>query len=320
MRIPEDHPTMTTTAAAPTTGLTRFEAAQKAIPTTAHQQPGTAHQRALEASIWPARPRVAGRQSVAGAVRAEWLKLRTLVSTWITSAITIAIMVLFGAGLAVGYAGSPERADVAKDMISSGSTLGMIVVAVLGALVVTGEYASGQIRSSVVAVPHRGRLFAAKALVVAAFSFILGVTSVLLSYAVSYPFMKGHAGSLTNTHYLGLFWGTGLSFMVIALMAMGLGYLTRSTAGAITVVVSLLFVVTIPLQLLAGRWQWAVKVLGLLPNTVADAVADPFSLSHHWGQAGTGTFLQHWQAIAVFAAWALVPMVIAGVLFTRRDV
>ena len=181
MRIPEDHPTMTTTAAAPTTGLTRFEAAQKAIPTTAHQQPGTAHQRALEASIWPARPRVAGRQSVAGAVRAEWLKLRTLVSTWITSAITIAIMVLFGAGLAVGYAGSPERADVAKDMISSGSTLGMIVVAVLGALVVTGEYASGQIRSSVVAVPHRGRLFAAKALVVAAFSFILGVTSVLLS-------------------------------------------------------------------------------------------------------------------------------------------
>ena len=210
---------MTTTAAAPTAGLTRFEAAQKAIPTTAHQQPGTAHQRALEASIWPTRPRVAGRQSVAGAVRAEWLKLRTLVSTWITSAITIAIMVLFGAGLAVGYAGSPERADVAKDMISSGSTLGMIVVAVLGALVVTGEYASGQIRSSVVAVPHRGRLFAAKALVVAAFSFILGVTSVLLSYAVSYPFMKGHAGALTNTHYLGLFWGTGLSFTVIALMA-----------------------------------------------------------------------------------------------------
>ena len=47
MRIPEDHPTMTTTAAAPTAGLTRFEAAQKAIPTTAHQQPGTAHQRAL---------------------------------------------------------------------------------------------------------------------------------------------------------------------------------------------------------------------------------------------------------------------------------
>ena len=311
---------MTTTidaADGPAVDVNRFEALQKASP--ASQPPGTGQQRALEATIWPSRPRVAGRQSFAGAVRAEWIKLRTLTSTWVTSAITIVITVLFGAGLAMGYAGSPERADDAKTMISSGSVLGMIVVAVLGALVITGEYASGQIRSSMMAVPRRGRLFAAKALVGSAFSFVLGVLSVALAYAASYPFMKGHAGSLTNAHYLGLFWGTGLSFAVVALMALGLGYLTRSTAGAITVVVSLLFVAPIPFGLMAGRWQWAVKVVGLLPDTVSTAVSDPFSLAHHWGRAGTETFLQHWQAIAVFAAWALIPLVIAGVIFTRRD-
>ena len=306
-----------TTTPAPATGINRFEALkQNAL---AFHQPSTAHQRALEASIWPARPRIAGKQTFISAVRAEWLKIRTLASTWFTSAITITIMVLFGAGLAIGYAGSPERADTAKDAISSGSTLGMIVVAVLGALVVTGEYASGQIRSSVVAVPHRGRLFAAKALVVAAFAFMLGLISVALSYAVSYPFMKGHAGSLADSHYLGMFWGTGLSFAVIALMALGLGYLTRSTAGAITVVVSLLFVVPIPLQLMANRWDWAAKAMGMLPHTVSAAVTDPFCLTNEWGQAGTATFLQHWQAIAVFAAWAIVPLMIAGVLFSRRD-
>ena len=311
---------MTTTidaAAGPATGVNRFEALQKATPT--FKPSRTGQQRALEAAIWPDRPRVAGRQSFAGAVRAEWIKLRTLTSTWVTSAITIVITVLFGAGLAMGYAGSPERADDAKTMTSSGSVLGMIVVAVLGALVVTGEYASGQIRSSVMAVPRRGRLFVAKALVVSGFSFVLGVVCVALSYALSYPFMKGHAGSLTDAHYLGLFWGTGLSFAVVALMALGLGYLTRSTAGAITVVVSLLFVAPIPFGLMAGRWQWAVKVVGLLPDTVSTAVSDPFSLAHHWGRAGTETFLQHWQAIAVFAAWALIPLVIAGVIFTRRD-
>ena len=311
---------MTTTidaADGPAVDVNRFEALQKASP--ASQPPGTGQQRALEATIWPSRPRVAGRQSFAGAVRAEWIKLRTLTSTWVTSAITIVITVLFGAGLAMGYAGSPERADEAKTMIASGSMMGMIVVAVLGALVVTGEYASGQIRSSVMAVPRRGRLFVAKALVVSGFSFVLGVVCVALSYAISYPFMKGHAGSLTNAHYLGLFWGTGLSFAVVALMALGLGYLTRSTAGAITMVVSLLFVAPIPFGLMAGRWQWAVKVVGLLPDTVSTAVSDPFSLAHHWGRAGTETFLQHWQAIAVFAAWALIPLVIAGVIFTRRD-
>ena len=311
---------MTTTidaADGPAVDVNRFEALQKAAP--ASQPPGTGQQRALEAATWPSRPRVAGRQSFAGAVRAEWIKLRTLTSTWVTSAITIVITVLFGAGLAMGYAGSPERADEAKTMLASGSVMGMIVVAVLGALVVTGEYASGQIRSSVMAVPRRGRLFVAKALVVSGFSFVLGVVCVALSYAISYPFMKGHAGSLTDAHYLGLFWGTGLSFAVVALMALGLGYLTRSTAGAITVVVSLLFVAPIPFGLMAGRWQWAVKVVGLLPDTVSTAVSDPFSLAHHWGRAGTETFLQHWQAIAVFAAWALIPLVIAGVIFTRRD-
>jgi len=262
---------------------------------------------------------VAGRQSFAGAVHAEWIKLHTLTSTWVTSVITIAITVLFGAGLAIGYAGSPDRADQAKTMIAAGSVLGMIVVAVLGALVMTGEYASGQIRSSMMAVPRRGRLFAAKALVGSAFSFILGVLSVALAYAASYPFMKGHAGSLTDAHYLGLFWGTGLSFAIVALMAQGVGHLTRSTAGAITVVVSVLFVVPLPFQMMAGHWKWANKVLGLLPDTLSTAVSDPFSLTTQWGQAGTATFLQHWQAIAVFAAWAIIPMVIAAVVFTRRD-
>ena len=311
---------MTTTidaAAGPAMGVHRFEALQKTTPVSRASRTG--RHRALETAGRPSRPRVAGRQSFAGAVRAEWIKLRTLTSTWVTSVITIAITVLFGAGLAIGYAGSPDRADQAKTMIAAGSVLGMIVVAVLGALVMTGEYASGQIRSSMMAVPRRGRLFVAKALVVSGFSFVLGVVCVALSYAISYPFMKGHAGSLTDAHYLGLFWGTGLSFAVVALMALGLGYLTRSTAGAITVVVSLLFVAPIPFGLMAGRWQWAVKVVGLLPDTVSTAVSDPFSLAHHWGRAGTETFLQHWQAIAVFAAWALIPLVIAGVIFTRRD-
>ena len=140
-----------------------------------------------------------------------------------------------------------------------------------------------------------------------------------LAYAASYPFMKGHAGSLTDAHYLGLFWGTGLSFAIIALMAQGVGHLTRSTAGAITVVVSLLFVVPLPFQMMAGHWKWANRVLGLLPDTLSTAVSDPFSLATQWGQAGTITFLQHWQAIAVFAAWAIVPLAIAAVVFARRD-
>ena len=105
---------------------------------------------ALSASALPRRraPRTTGKQTLLRAVRAEWLKIRTLRSTWITSLLAIALTVLFGAGIAVGYAHAPGKEAAAAHVIGAGSTFGQIAVAVLGALVVTGEYSSGQIRSS----------------------------------------------------------------------------------------------------------------------------------------------------------------------------
>ena len=65
-----------------------------------------------------------------------------------------------------------------------GAPFGQIVVAVLGALVITGEYSSGQIRSSLAAVPRRSRLFWAKAMVMTVWSFALGAVSILLTWAL----------------------------------------------------------------------------------------------------------------------------------------
>lgn len=214
-----------------------------------------------------------------------------------------------------------EYADTARYSLIAGTTLGQIVVAVLAALVITGEYSSGQIRSSLAAVPHRGRLLWAKALVISFVAFLLGSLSTLLSWAISAPFLGEHAGSLTDAHYLGFFWGSGLAYAGIALMTLGLGFLLRSTAGSLTVVTVLLFVIEIPLGLMAMKWEWATKIIGLLPGRVAGAVTDPFQLTQTWGsQAGGATsFLEHSHAILVFAAWALIPMLIGWPVFSRRD-
>ncbi|EJN84213.1 ABC-2 family transporter protein [Actinomyces naeslundii str. Howell 279] len=189
---------------------------------------------------------IQGRQTILRSVRAEWIKLWTLRSTWITSFIAIALTVLFGAGLAAAFGQSEQYQDTAKESITAGLNFGQIVVAVLGALIITGEYSSGQIRSSLAAVPKRGRLLLSKAVVLAVVSFILGSVSVFLSWAISKPFLGEHAGSLTDAHYAGYIWGSGLAYAVIALMTLGIGFLLRSTAGAITVIVSLLFVVASP--------------------------------------------------------------------------
>ena len=262
--------------------------------------------------------RIQGRQTILRSARSEWIKFWTLRSTWITSFIAIALTVLFGAGLAAALGQSEEYQDRAMNLITSGLTFGQIVVAVLGALIITGEYSSGQIRSSLAAVPRRGRLLLSKAVVLSVSSFLLGSVSVFLSWAISKPFLGEHAGSLTDSHYFGHIWGSGLVFVGIALMTLGIGFLLRSTAGAITVVVSLLFVITIPLQLAASKWEWINKVIGCLPSTVSEAISDPFQRTTEWGAQGV-QFLSHGQAVAVFAAWALVPLIIAWFVFSRRD-
>ena len=262
--------------------------------------------------------RIQGRQTILRSARSEWIKFWTLRSTWITSFIAIALTVLFGAGLAASLGQSEEYQDKAMNLITSGLTFGQIVVAVLGALIITGEYSSGQIRSSLAAAPRRGRLLLSKAVVLSVSSFLLGSVSIFLSWAISKPFLGEHAGSLTDSHYFGHIWGSGLVFVGIALMTLGLGFLLRSTAGAITVVVSLLFVITIPLQLAASKWEWINKVIGCLPSTVSESVSDPFQRTTEWGAQGV-QFLSHGQAVAVFAAWALVPLIIAWFVFSRRD-
>ena len=266
----------------------------------------------------PAGPLIQSRQTILRSVRAEWIKFWSLRSTWITSFIAIALTVLFGAGLTAASGQSEQYQDMAKDLITQGLAFGQIVVAVLGALIITGEYSSGQIRSSLAAVPKRGQLLASKAVVLAIVSFLLGSLSVFLSWAISKPFIGEHAGSLTDSHYAGYIWGSGLVFAVIALMALGLGFLLRSTAGAITVIVSLLFVVAVPLQLAANKWDWIYKIIGCLPSTVSEAVSDPFQRTTEWGGQGA-QFLTHGQAIAVFAAWALIPLIAAWFVFSRRD-
>ncbi|AYD90382.1 ABC transporter permease [Actinomyces sp. 2119] len=266
----------------------------------------------------PYRSRVTGRQTFARAVYAEWAKIRSLRSTWITSGLALFLTAFFGAAIAITYAAEEAYSD-AIDSITGGIVFGQIVISVQAALTVTGEYASGQIRSSLAAVPHRGRLLAAKAVVVSALAFLLGLVSVLVAWGASAPFLGEHAGSLTDPEYLGYFWGTGLAFTGIALMSLGLGFLLRSTAGTITVAVVLLFILDLPLGLAAMRWDVAAEIDGLLPGNSATAVQDPFARTVDWASSGTSFFLEQWQAAAVFAAWAIVPVIIGWIVLSRRD-
>lgn len=259
------------------------------------------------------RRRVQAKQTFFSVFRSEWSKLASLRSTWITAAIASLITIGISVLIMAQYSGMKGYADKAANYLTVGSSFGQIAVAVLGALLITGEYSSGQIRSSLAAVPRRGRLFAAKALVVAIFSALLGLVTVALTYLLSLPILGDKAGSLSNPEYLGFFWGTAMAFAIIGLMAMSFGYILRSTAGSISLVVVLLFVILIPLGLAASKWEWVHYITDVLPSSSAAAVADPYQLLE------TTTKLDYDVVIAAGYAWAIIPMIIAYFVFSKRD-
>ena len=259
------------------------------------------------------RRRVQAKQTFFSVFRSEWSKLASLRSTWITAAIASLITIGISVLIMAQYSGMKGYADKAANYLTVGSSFGQIAVAVLGALLITGEYSSGQIRSSLAAVPRRGRLFAAKAAAVTIFSALLGLVTVTLTYLLSLPILGDKAGSLSNPEYLGFFWGTALAFAIIGLMAMSFGYILRSTAGSISLVVVLLFVILIPLGLAASKWEWVHYITDVLPSSSAAAVADPYQLLE------TTTKLDYDVVIAAGYAWAIIPMIIAYFVFSKRD-
>ncbi|WP_022867326.1 ABC transporter permease subunit [Schaalia vaccimaxillae] len=260
-----------------------------------------------------------GKQTLMRAIRAEWAKMATLMSTWITSVIAIALTAGLGAAIVIMTANEPELAEGASSNIIVAVQFGQVVVAVLGALAITGEYSLGQIRSSLAAVPKRSRLFFAKAVVVVGFGFVLGFVSMFVAWTIAAIFVGNKAGSLTDLEFLGYFWGTGLTYAGTALLALAFGFLLRSTAGAITTIMTLLFVVSIPLSLMGIKWEWMYKVRAFEPLNLASSVYDPFETMMEWGVADTTQFLTHTQAVLGFVGWSVIPLAIAWVVFSKRD-
>ncbi|QFU86876.1 ABC transporter permease [Amycolatopsis sp. YIM 10] len=192
-------------------------------------------------------------------LRSEWTKFRSLRSTWLTMAVTA----LLGVGVAALASSAKAHAYDPVDWDPTATSLTSIIIAqlasgVLGVLVVTSEYATGSIQPSVVAVPVRGRLLAAKAVV-------LGGSTLLLSLVIGFAsFFAGQAmiaaagvphATLGQPGVLRAVIGSGLYLTAIGLLGVALGAVLRSTAGAIGVLVSATLLIRLVAQMLPETWS-----------------------------------------------------------------
>ena len=255
------------------------------------------------------------------ALSAEWLKIRSLRSSYVLLAIVL--FGLAGAAALCGYlVGVYDRAEPSMQQhMSVAPVAGLIgamtelLAGVLGTLVITGEYRSGTLRASVAAVPRRGRLFAAKAAAVAVIALIAGQAAVFAGYAIS-PGIVGDRTMLLDDQGFAdrapLLLAQGLIVLLFALLGLSLGTLTRSAAGTIPVLVLLWYILPIVANLLPEPWHG--RIGSIMPDSLPGQLAG-IGNEH----SVYGALLPPWGAGVALAAWILLPLAAATAVFIRRD-
>ena len=260
-------------------------------------------------------PAPAGRAGFGGALRSEFTKIRSVRSTYWTLLTLVVVTVGIGTLSCVGAISrgadhGPNFDPTFRSLV--GLILGQLIIAVLGALTITSEYATGMIRTSLGVQPRRGTLFAAKAVVFAVVSLITGLVASFASFFIGQAILSSkHLNtSLSQPHVLRAVIGGGMFLAVCGLLSFGLGAVLRHTAAAITASIGLLFVILILSNFLPQTWQ--VHVNKWIPfnagSQIWSTVTDP---SAHMFAAWTG--------FGVFTAYAAIAIAAGLILFRRRD-
>jgi ABC-2 type transport system permease protein len=254
-------------------------------------------------------------------LHAEWIKLWSLRSTYWTVGTTVAAMVLIAVMLAATLRIDGQAAVEGLDgtaAVNMGYTFAQVVVAVLGVLTITGEYATGMIRSTLAAVPTRVPVLAAKAVLIAVVGFVLGVAGMTVAYLASYPLL-GAAGAadLSDPEVRRMFWGTGLYLAAVGLLGLGVGAILRHTAGALTAVLGVLLMLPTLWQLLMVTSDVFARALPFLPSIAGERIAIPREVTTVMGEGPQ--LLAPWPGFAVLMTYVVLTLVLAAVLLRRRD-
>jgi ABC-2 type transport system permease protein len=259
------------------------------------------------------------RSAAARLLRSEWMKIRSVRSTtW-----SVAILVVAAIGLntlIVGVAiaswnttSAATRQTYLADptgFLAAALGIAQIPLCVLAVLVITSEYSSGMIRASLLAVPRRIPMLAAKAAVIGALALAVGEVVAFTSFLIAQPIIGHHLPeSLGDASTLRAVAGVGLYLAVLALFAFAIGAIVRHTGGAITAVVGFIVV--------------ARTIGALLPGTVGRHVnaylpANAGLMITHAHQEAT-KLLSPWQGFGVFCLWTAALLAVAAFLLARRD-
>jgi ABC-type transport system involved in multi-copper enzyme maturation permease subunit len=267
----------------------------------------------------PVLPPPSGRAGFGGTLRSEFTKIRSVRSTYWTLLVLLVISVGIGAAICAGTAANWDQAsaadratfDATQVSIAGLFYLGQLVIVVLGALVLTAEYSTGMIRTSLTAMPRRATVYAAKAVVFAVVALVVTLISAFIAFFLGQALLASthENATLSGPNVLRAVIGSALYVTLVGLFAFAAGSIFRHTAATITSVIGLLFVIPILVQLLPHSWRD--DIVRWLPDSAGGAISTTVGSQDH--------LFSPWGQFTVFAVYTAILLIVGGVLFRKRD-
>jgi ABC-type transport system involved in multi-copper enzyme maturation permease subunit len=208
----------------------------------------------------------------------------------------------------------------------AGTFAALIAVVVVAAIFMTAEYQRGLIRVTLAANPRRGRVLAAKAIVLAAVTFVTGLVAVVITIPLSERFLRENGNPIVPVPVsteVRIAVGTAALLTVAAVLALAVGAVLRRSGGAVTAAIAVIVLPyvlgTVPGILPAGAEDWLLRLSPAAAFAIQQsAPAYPQVTASY--VPGNGYFpLAPWAGFAVLCAWAAAALALAVYLLRRRD-
>jgi len=293
-------------------------------------------------------PPATGRAGLRGVLASEFTKLRSVRSTYFTIAalmiLSVGISALIGFGQASNIHNNPwNKAGTDATQLSLGFFfyIGQLIIAVIGAMIITSEYSTGMIRTSLTAMPRRGTVYLGKLIVLTVVTLVVSLVTSFLSFFVGQAALSGSGVSASLFHsttipanvnmspppngngppnytfigtdvihastVLQAIVGTALFVTLVALIAFGLGAIIRHTAAAITVVVAVVCA--------GGPLNLAIR-----PYLPIYIVSHSLSATTPLCRPGAAScWLSAWSGLGMLAIYAATAMVLGALILAWRD-
>ncbi|GGV00152.1 ABC transporter permease [Streptomyces spectabilis] len=249
-------------------------------------------------------------------LKSEWTKIRSVASTVWT--LGLAVVVTIALGMLISALSKNDYDSLSRDdkitfdptFISfAGMSLGQLAMIVFGVLVVSNEYSTGMIRTSLAAVPQRATFLFSKVAVAALLAFVVGIATSFIAFFAGQAMLGEHKAHIGDPGVLRAVIGGGLYMMLIAMFSMGVAAMLRSPMLSLGILMPFFFLISSIL----GNVSATKKVGRFLPDQAGSKimqVKSPFDDDAPYGP---------WGGLGIMVAWTVVALLGGYVLLKRRD-